>query len=50
MDEHTSTDTVQESSNPTLHVEAPTDCDFNLTPVQIQQQYFENLGDCNWIR
>ncbi|XP_022130801.2 uncharacterized protein LOC111004203 [Pieris rapae] len=24
--------------------------EINLTPVQIQQQYFENLPDCDWIK
>lgn len=21
-----------------------------MSPVQIQQEYFENLGDCDWVR
>lgn len=25
-------------------------CSIRLSPVQIQQEYFENLAECDWVK
>lgn len=32
------------------NVEKAVEAMMKLSPVQIQQEYYENLGDCDWVK
>lgn len=32
------------------HAELAEEAMVQLSPVQIQQEYYENLGDCDWVK
>nr|XP_021190589.2 uncharacterized protein LOC110376441 [Helicoverpa armigera]XP_021190598.2 uncharacterized protein LOC110376441 [Helicoverpa armigera]XP_021190607.2 uncharacterized protein LOC110376441 [Helicoverpa armigera] len=33
-----------------VHIEKAVEAMMQLSPVQIQQEYYENLGDCDWVK
>lgn len=37
--------TLQSANNENVNL-----TEISLSPIQIQQQYFENLPDCDWIK